>query len=150
MTSTRLQVLLIYKKLLREGRNFTDYNFRTYALNKVRNEFRANKNVSDPARIKELLKEAGENLKMMERQCGAYIAHPAQMQCKEFTAQFFRGSIDWRVARATGWHYVFSFGSLDLRADFRLQCTTIPADTMPSNFPFIGYMRAVILLLLPL
>lgn len=42
--------------------------FRTYALEKTRHEYRANKDVTDPNQIASLLNKAQENLDIIKRQ----------------------------------------------------------------------------------
>ncbi|XP_046375478.1 LYR motif-containing protein 4-like [Haliotis rufescens] len=66
--STRPQVLALYKSLLREARKFTEYNYRMYALRKTRDSFRTNKYVTDPQQIWNLLKDAQQNLTIIQRQ----------------------------------------------------------------------------------
>ncbi|KAH3768802.1 hypothetical protein DPMN_170018 [Dreissena polymorpha] len=44
-----------------------------YALDKIRHDFRANKNVTEPAQLDVLLKKARENLDVIKRQ--AVIGH---------------------------------------------------------------------------
>ncbi|XP_066290481.1 LYR motif-containing protein 4-like [Branchiostoma lanceolatum] len=66
--STRSVVLSLYKKILRESKTFSSYNFRMYALRRTRDGFRANKDVTDPAKIQELIKQAEESLQVIKRQ----------------------------------------------------------------------------------
>ncbi|XP_019629821.1 PREDICTED: LYR motif-containing protein 4-like isoform X1 [Branchiostoma belcheri] len=66
--STRSVVLSLYKKILRESKNFSSYNFRMYALRRTRDGFRANKDVTDPAKIQELIKQAEDSLQVIKRQ----------------------------------------------------------------------------------
>ncbi|WAR12178.1 LYRM4-like protein [Mya arenaria] len=47
MASSRRATLRLYKTLLRECQKLNSYNFRTYALEKAKYEFRANKAVTD-------------------------------------------------------------------------------------------------------
>ncbi|KAL4623442.1 LYR motif-containing protein 4-like [Arapaima gigas] len=41
-SSSRYQVLSLYRMLLKESKKFPSYNFRMYALRRVRDGFRAN------------------------------------------------------------------------------------------------------------
>ncbi|XP_078688465.1 LYR motif-containing protein 4-like [Branchiostoma floridae x Branchiostoma belcheri] len=66
--STRSVVLSLYKKILRESKNFSSYNFRMYALRRTRDGFRANKDITDPAKIQELIKQAEDSLQVVKRQ----------------------------------------------------------------------------------
>ncbi|KAL2161217.1 hypothetical protein VTH06DRAFT_8437 [Thermothelomyces fergusii] len=54
--------------LLRQGNQFTAYNFREYARRRTRDAFRENKNVEDPRRIQELVQKGLEQLQMLKRQ----------------------------------------------------------------------------------
>lgn len=65
---TRQETLKLYMMLLREAKQFTNYNFRNYAIRKIRDSFRENKHVSNPESIQTLLNEAYENLKIIRRQ----------------------------------------------------------------------------------
>lgn len=66
-TNTR-QVLSLYKVMLRESQKFSSYNFRNYALRKIQDSFRINKEIQDPKIIAEKLKEAKHNLEIIKRQ----------------------------------------------------------------------------------
>ncbi|XP_063544760.1 LYR motif-containing protein 4 [Cydia strobilella] len=65
---TKMQVLSIYKNLLRESQNFANYNFRSYALRRVRDAFKANKTLSDSKQIQKEYQFAKENLAIIRRQ----------------------------------------------------------------------------------
>ncbi|XP_063631404.1 LYR motif-containing protein 4 [Cydia splendana] len=65
---TKMQVLSIYKNLLRESQKFANYNFRSYALRRVRDAFKANKTLSDPKQIQKEYQFAKENLAIIRRQ----------------------------------------------------------------------------------
>eukprot|EP00808_Paulinella_micropora_P027887 g30171.t1 len=58
----------LYRKLLRASERFPDYNFKKYALRRVKEEFRANRDVSDPNRLEALVKDGEDNLQMIHRQ----------------------------------------------------------------------------------
>jgi hypothetical protein len=49
--ASRIPALTLYRQLLKEGRKFKIYNFREYAMRRIRAEFRENKDISDPAKI---------------------------------------------------------------------------------------------------
>ncbi|XP_060596723.1 LYR motif-containing protein 4B-like [Ruditapes philippinarum] len=68
MSSARSQTLSLYRKLLKECKKYNSYNFRMYALEKTRYDFRANKDVTDPQQMKALLDKAQDNLNIMKRQ----------------------------------------------------------------------------------
>ncbi|XP_039917875.1 LYR motif-containing protein 4 isoform X1 [Hirundo rustica] len=66
--SSRAQVLRLYRALLRESQRFSAYNYRTYAIRRIRDAFRENKNVADSEKIEELLNKAKANLEVIQRQ----------------------------------------------------------------------------------
>ncbi|CAB3237367.1 unnamed protein product [Arctia plantaginis] len=44
---SRRSILTLYKNLIRESEKFPNYNFRAYALRKVRDSFRTNQKLTD-------------------------------------------------------------------------------------------------------
>lgn len=67
-SSQRSLVLSLYRQLLKESANFDSYNFRSYALRKVKDTFRSNANITDCSRINSLIKEGQDNLAIVKRQ----------------------------------------------------------------------------------
>ncbi|KAF4790949.1 LYR motif-containing protein 4 isoform X1 [Turdus rufiventris] len=72
--SSRVQVLRLYRALLRESQRFSSYNYRTYAIRRIRDAFRENKNIADSEKIEELLNKAKANLEVIQRQT-SYIEY---------------------------------------------------------------------------
>ncbi|XP_028410116.1 LYR motif-containing protein 4-like [Dendronephthya gigantea] len=66
--AARKEVLHLYRLLLRESYNFTNYNYRLYALRKVRDCFRANKDETDPEKVRSFIIKAHQNLDSLKRQ----------------------------------------------------------------------------------
>lgn len=66
--SSRAQVLDLYRAMLRESKQFSAYNYRTYAIRKIRDAFRENKNLKDPLEIQILVNKAKRDLEMIRRQ----------------------------------------------------------------------------------
>ncbi|XP_066143694.1 LYR motif-containing protein 4 [Euwallacea fornicatus] len=66
--SGRNHILNLYKTLLRESQKFASYNFRCYAVRRVRDAFRQNQHVNDPEGVKSLVEEAHKNLEIVKRQ----------------------------------------------------------------------------------
>uniref|UniRef100_A0A8C1S3U8 Complex 1 LYR protein domain-containing protein n=1 Tax=Cyprinus carpio TaxID=7962 RepID=A0A8C1S3U8_CYPCA len=67
--SSREHVLSLYRLLLKESKKFPSYNYRTYALRRVRDAFRENRTVEDPKVVEELLKRVlVRNIDMFEIQ----------------------------------------------------------------------------------
>ncbi|XP_043764554.1 LYR motif-containing protein 4 isoform X1 [Cervus elaphus] len=67
--SSRAQVLDLYRAMLRESKRFGAYNYRTYAIRRIRDAFRENKNVKDPVEIQALVNKAKRDLGIIRRQC---------------------------------------------------------------------------------
>ncbi|XP_076014323.1 LYR motif-containing protein 4 [Genypterus blacodes] len=66
--SSSSQVISLYRMLLRESKKFPSYNYRMYALRRVRDAFRDNQNVSDPKAVEGLIKEGQQTLAVIQRQ----------------------------------------------------------------------------------
>ncbi|XP_055119660.1 LYR motif-containing protein 4 isoform X3 [Symphalangus syndactylus] len=66
--SSRAQVLDLYRAMLRESKRFSAYNYRTYAVRRIRDAFRENKNVKDPVEIQTLVNKAKRDLGVIRRQ----------------------------------------------------------------------------------
>ncbi|XP_050311566.1 LYR motif-containing protein 4 [Anthonomus grandis grandis] len=62
------QILSLYKSLLKESQKFSSYNFRSYAVRKVRDAFRENKGVTDSHVLNNKLEEAYKSLELIKRQ----------------------------------------------------------------------------------
>ncbi|KAG5984568.1 hypothetical protein E4U55_004224 [Claviceps digitariae] len=62
------QVRSLYRQLLRQGEQFTAYNFREYAKRRTRDAFRENKSVQDPRQIQELVQKGLKELQVLKRQ----------------------------------------------------------------------------------
>lgn len=54
--------------MLIESKKFPSYNYRTYALRRVRDAFRANKKVEDPKTVERLMLEGQQTLALIQRQ----------------------------------------------------------------------------------
>ncbi|KAM6900265.1 LYR motif-containing protein 4 [Xenentodon cancila] len=76
--STRVQVRSLYKMLLKESARFPSYNYRTYALRRVRDAFRANRNVEDPEAVARLMGEGQQTLALIQRQVSIGKMYEAQ------------------------------------------------------------------------
>ncbi|KAF6031787.1 hypothetical protein EB796_009891 [Bugula neritina] len=83
---SRIYVLSLYHKLLREGSKFHNYNFREYTLRRTRDAFKVNKSETDPTKMKSLVEEAEKNLAMLQRQVmlGNAFSHESVMN-REFS-----------------------------------------------------------------
>ncbi|XP_075069119.1 LYR motif-containing protein 4 [Mixophyes fleayi] len=67
-SSSRSKVLSMYKTMLRESQKFSSYNYRTYAIRRIRDAFREKKNVCDSHEIQTLVNLGRENLDVIQRQ----------------------------------------------------------------------------------
>ncbi|XP_043575435.1 LYR motif-containing protein 4-like isoform X1 [Chiloscyllium plagiosum] len=65
---TSSQVLSLYRRMLKESKKFTTYNYRTFALRRIKDAFRENKNVTNPDVIQQLIETANANLEIIRRQ----------------------------------------------------------------------------------
>ncbi|KAL2791290.1 LYR motif-containing protein 4 isoform 3, partial [Daubentonia madagascariensis] len=74
--SSRAQVLDLYRAMLRESKHFSAYNYRTYAVRRIRDAFRENKNVKDPVEIQTLMNKAKRDLGIIRRQAAEQGAAP--------------------------------------------------------------------------
>lgn len=73
MSGSSSSILRLYKTLLRESQKFVDYNYRSYAVRRVQDAFKENKNITKQSEIEQQIKFAHENLNMIKRQ--ATIGH---------------------------------------------------------------------------
>ncbi|XP_026817073.1 LYR motif-containing protein 4 [Rhopalosiphum maidis] len=67
-SATRAEVLKIYKTMLRESAKFSFYNYRMYAVRRVKDAFREQKAVKDLSEIQRHLLEAHKFLDIIKRQ----------------------------------------------------------------------------------
>ena len=81
--SHRSTILKAYKSLLKESSKLTNYNFREYALIKVKSEFREHQFEKDPVRLKNLESAVHKNLEMLRRQAIVSQLYPAQQTVLE-------------------------------------------------------------------
>lgn len=68
MGDTAMQARGLFRKLMRAGKGFTNYNFREYALRRVRLGFRENVGASDGAEIAKLLLNGQQQLEVVRKQ----------------------------------------------------------------------------------
>ncbi|XP_013186412.2 LYR motif-containing protein 4 [Amyelois transitella] len=66
--TSKTQILSLYKALMRESQKFPNYNFRSYALRRVRDAFKENQSVTDTKTITKQIEFAKDNLSMLKRQ----------------------------------------------------------------------------------
>ena len=58
----------LFKEMIRASNNFTDYNFRTYFVRRVREEFKRHDNVKSPEERDKFIAEAEKMLGVLQRQ----------------------------------------------------------------------------------
>ncbi|CAK9821149.1 LYR motif-containing protein 4 [Anthophora plagiata] len=68
MANGRDIILRLYRSLIRESKKWSSYNYRMYALRKIRHEFQENKTIQDKNRISECYTKGLEDLEMIKRQ----------------------------------------------------------------------------------
>ena len=66
--STNRAVLSLYKTMLRESQKFTDLNYRSWALRRVRDGFRANSRLAEQSSVERQIQYAKQNLVIIKRQ----------------------------------------------------------------------------------
>ncbi|XP_062926109.1 LYR motif-containing protein 4 isoform X2 [Mobula hypostoma] len=62
------EVLSLYRMMLRESKKFPSYNYRTFALRRIRDTFREHKNETSTEVIQELIEKAKTNTEVIRRQ----------------------------------------------------------------------------------
>ncbi|CAG4949772.1 unnamed protein product [Parnassius apollo] len=65
---SKTHILSIYKSLMRESAKFSNYNFRSYALRRVRDAFKEHKSLADKKLINKEYQFAKDNLAIIKRQ----------------------------------------------------------------------------------
>lgn len=68
MASSRKVILNLYRNLIRESKKWNSYNYRMYALRKIRHEFEQNKTIQDKEKINECYNRGLESLQIIKRQ----------------------------------------------------------------------------------
>ncbi|EFN81072.1 LYR motif-containing protein 4 [Harpegnathos saltator] len=68
MNPSRNMILSLYRNLIRESKQWNSYNYRMYALRKVRQEFKENKILQDQEKIKQCYTKGQEALALIKRQ----------------------------------------------------------------------------------
>ncbi|KAF4520678.1 hypothetical protein B566_EDAN006354 [Ephemera danica] len=68
MAASKANVLRLYKALLRESQKFEGYNFRNYALRRIRDAFKDNAQLSDSVKLKEEYQYGLQQLDVIKRQ----------------------------------------------------------------------------------
>ncbi|XP_011500138.1 PREDICTED: LYR motif-containing protein 4 [Ceratosolen solmsi marchali] len=61
-------MLKLYRNLLRESKKWCNYNYREFALRKIRHEFRKNKIIEDPTKIQDCYVKGLQSLETIKRQ----------------------------------------------------------------------------------
>ncbi|TRY53836.1 hypothetical protein DNTS_002793 [Danionella cerebrum] len=75
---SRAQVISLYRMLIKESKKFPSYNYRTYAIRRVKDGFRENINVDNPKTLDLLINQARENLAVIRRQVSVGHLYSAQ------------------------------------------------------------------------
>ncbi|XP_051985051.1 LYR motif-containing protein 4-like [Xyrauchen texanus] len=75
---SRAQVISLYRMLMKESKKFPSYNYRTYALRRVKDGFRENLQVDNPKTLDMLINHARETLAIIKRQATIGQLYSAQ------------------------------------------------------------------------
>ncbi|KAL2853917.1 hypothetical protein BJY01DRAFT_206136 [Aspergillus pseudoustus] len=65
---TAFQARSLFRSLLRQSSQFSNYNFREYALRRTKDAFREHRHETQERMIQELIQEGLQSLRMMKRQ----------------------------------------------------------------------------------
>ena len=69
MASSRAKIVLsLYKSIARESQKFVDFNYRCYAIRRIKDSFRSNALITDQALIDKKINLAKQNLRLIQRQ----------------------------------------------------------------------------------
>ena len=68
MAGSRNSILALYRNLIRESKKWDSYNYRMYALRKIRYEFQENKALRDKEKIDKCCRHGQEALQVIKRQ----------------------------------------------------------------------------------
>ncbi|NP_001291137.1 LYR motif-containing protein 4 [Esox lucius] len=82
---SKTQVILLYKMLIKECKKLPSYNYRTYALRRVKDGFRENLHDDNPKSLDRLLNQARESLAVIKRQASIGQMYSAQRTIVEET-----------------------------------------------------------------
>ncbi|OKL62955.1 hypothetical protein UA08_01970 [Talaromyces atroroseus] len=63
---TAFQVRSLFRSLLRQSSQFSNYNFREYARRRTRDSFRENEKESEDRKIQEFIQDGLKNLRIMK------------------------------------------------------------------------------------
>lgn len=66
--ASRNQILNLYKGMLKEANKFTDFNFRSYTIRRIRDGFKDSKSLTEGSEISEKLSLAKKSLDLIKRQ----------------------------------------------------------------------------------
>ncbi|XP_046883709.1 LYR motif-containing protein 4 [Hypomesus transpacificus] len=82
-STSKTQVISLYRMLMKESKKFPSYNYRTYALRRVKDGFRENVHVENPKTLDLLLNQARESLAIIKRQVSIGQLYTTQMTIVE-------------------------------------------------------------------
>ncbi|XP_012217429.1 LYR motif-containing protein 4 [Linepithema humile] len=85
MGLSREVILSLYRNLIQESKKWSSYNYRMYALRKIRHEFKENKTLKDEEKIRQYFAKGEEALAMIKRQVtlgSLYSTRPLVIETK--------------------------------------------------------------------
>ncbi|XP_056648595.1 LYR motif-containing protein 4 isoform X2 [Diorhabda sublineata] len=62
------EVLKLFKSMIRESKKISSYNFREYAIRRIRDGFKENKILSNPKEVQIAIQKAQSDLDIIKRQ----------------------------------------------------------------------------------
>jgi hypothetical protein len=80
---SRSAALSLYRTLLKMARKFSNYNFRSHAIRKIKHDFRMNQSLSDNVQIAHKLQDGSRQLEVLRRQTLLYQLYPEEASVME-------------------------------------------------------------------
>lgn len=82
LMSSATKSISLYRALLRNARSITDYNFRSYAIRRIKHGFEKNRSLSGEA-LEAAFKEGESNLAVVQRQSTLSKLYPSARSVME-------------------------------------------------------------------
>ncbi|KAG5618499.1 hypothetical protein H5410_018323 [Solanum commersonii] len=77
---SRVEVLTLFRSLLRTAREFPDYNVKEYTKRRTIDGFRQNKDLSDPSKVTAAFSDGRSQLEVAKRQAVVYSLYAPKVK----------------------------------------------------------------------
>ncbi|KAM3269162.1 LYR motif-containing protein 4 [Capsicum chacoense] len=77
---SRVEILTLFRSLLRTARDFPDYNIREYTKRRTIDGFRQNKDLSDPSKVTGAFSDGRSQLEVAKRQAVVYSLYAPKVK----------------------------------------------------------------------